>query len=118
MLETPMEYQETAEAETHTIVEPMITLPSKPKRKFLSKTWQKVLFVVLIVLLFLASIGAVLGFYTLAVVQELKGEAADVQTTGKGAYDQFKNQNLPATQEGIKSVAEKMSKVRQTYNKL
>ncbi len=97
---------------------PVEEVPSVPRRGFLSKPWQKILVVVLVVLLFFGSIAAVLGFYTLSVVQQLKSEANDVQATAKEAYEQFKNQNLPGTQEKVKSVAEKMKGVRQTYSKL
>src|SRR5260221_409308 len=61
-----------------------------PKRRFLSKPWQKVLAIVGVVLLFLLSVGAVLGFYTYAVVTQMKGQITDVETTAPGSYDQFK----------------------------
>jgi hypothetical protein len=114
---------EPTTAQTESIVRPTgldveTSLDQKPKRQFLAKRWQKILAVVLIVLIFLGSVGAVLGFYTLAVVQELKSQATDFQVTSQGAYDQFKAQNLPGSEESVKVMAEKMKNIRRTYNKL
>lgn len=91
---------------------------SKTPRRFLSKPWQKIAVMIGVILLFLLSIGAALGFYTYSVAQEMKAEVADIQTVGQGSYDQFKVQNLPAAEEGFKSIAEKMKKVHATYAKL
>jgi len=85
---------------------------------FLSKPWQKVVAVVGVVFLALASVGAVLGFYTYGVVKQLQAEANEVQTLGRTAYDSFKAQNLPATEQSLKDVQAKTSSIRDTYDKL
>jgi hypothetical protein len=99
------------------VIPPTPTNPAK-KRRFLPKTWHKILVVVLLLLVVLgAGVGAVAA-YTMTVVQELKTQSTELQTDGKTVYEQFKAQNLPATEEGIKKLAEKMKTTRQTYNKL
>jgi hypothetical protein len=92
--------------------------PPQVKDKFLAKKWQKILFVVILVLVLLGSIMGVVGFYTYSVVQDMKVQANELQTIARGTYDQFKSQNLPATQEGVKAISQKEQTLRQTYNKL
>lgn len=127
MSDTPIVSQEEMQLEPidenkrqKVFVESLSDAPLEVEKRsgFLSKTWHKVLLVVVIVLLFVTGIVAALGFYTFAVVQEMKGEVADIQVTGQGAYDDFKAQNLPATEEKVKIVAQKLQGLRQTYGKL
>jgi hypothetical protein len=90
----------------------------KKKLQFLPKTWQKVLFALLLLLVLLGVIAGVMVVYTLSVVQELKTEQVDLMVTAHGAYDQFKGQNLPGVQDGVKTMGEKIKVMRQTYSKL
>ncbi len=92
--------------------------PPKQKGKFLAKRWQKILLVVILVLALLGGVVGAIAFYTLSVVNEMKVQASELQTTAQGTYDQFKAQNLPGTQEGVKNISEKLQTLRQTYGKL
>ena len=86
-----------------------------PPRRFALRRWQKIVLVVFIML------GATLGAmatYTVMVLQKLKVQASELQVLGRGAYDQFKAQNLPATDQAVKDVAQKMKEIRATYGKL
>jgi hypothetical protein len=90
----------------------------KKKSKFKPKLWQKIVLGVLIFLLVLASPAIVLGFYTVKVVAQIKSQSDDIQTSARNAYDQFKGQNLPGSESELKNVAEKLKRLRITYQQL
>ncbi len=88
------------------------------KRQFLPKKWQKVSFGVLSVLLVLVAIFGIVGFYSYTVAMTLKSQTDDLQASVQITYDEFKKQNLPATEQGLKDSAEKLKTVQQTYGRL
>lgn len=88
------------------------------KRRFFSKKTKRILAAVLGVLLVFLLIGGVIGFYTYNQVQTLQVQAQEAETLGRTAYDSFKGQNLPATQQSLKDLQSKMVEIRGTYNKL
>jgi hypothetical protein len=106
--------------QSETITTPGGTSSSRLKTKstFLSKKWQKILVVVGVILLVLGSVGGIMGFYTYSVVQQLKIQGKEAEVLGRGAYDSFKGQNLPQTEQNLKQVQAKLGEMRQTYNKL
>jgi hypothetical protein len=108
---------ETAEPVTNQAQGQSTFTPMK-KRRFLPKKWQKVTASVLVVLLVVFAIFGVVGAYTYAVAMTLKTQAADLQASVQTTYEQFKTQNLPATEQGLKDSSEKLKVVRQTYNRL
>ncbi len=85
---------------------------------FLKSKAGKISLIVGGVLLVLLMIGVVLGFYTYSVAQQMMAQAAEIQTTGRAAYDSFKAQNLPQTEAQLKDVQSKLQTVRSTYSKL
>jgi hypothetical protein len=93
-------------------------MPSRRRGRFLAKPWQKVVAGLLVVLLLLGSVAAAMGFYTLAVVNQLKAQVDETEVSARAAYDAFKMQNLPTADAELKNVQTKLGDVRQTYNKL
>src|SRR5579859_6642267 len=89
-------------------------MPEATKRKFLPKLWQKIVFALLLVFAVVGVAVAAVGIYTYSVVHQLQTEATDLKTTGRGVYDQFKAQNLPAVDDGIKVISDKVSNMRKT----
>ena len=71
--------------------------------------------IVLAVLLLI--IGGI-GFYSWKIIQTFQVQALEAKTTVQAAYTNFKNQNLPATQEELKKLTQQESELRQTYQKL
>jgi len=116
MSDTPATTQIMPEAPT--VPAEMPQMPKTTKRKFLPKLWQKIVFILLLILVLVAAVAAVVGIYTYSVVHQLQTEATDLKTTGHGVYDQFKAQNLPAVDDGIKVVTGKLAIMRKTYTKL
>lgn len=92
--------------------------PTPPRKKFLAKTWQKVLVGVFLFLLVLGGIGAAVGFYTYGVAMELKAQVAETEAAARSAYDAFKQQNLPTADAELKRTEAELMEVRQIYNKL
>lgn len=86
--------------------------------KGLNKRWQKIAIVVLVILALFLSVGGVLGFYTFGVVKELRTEVSEAEVIGRQAYDSFKTQNLPVTQQSVQQLETKLADIRATYNKL
>lgn len=88
----------------------------KVKKKF--KTWQKILFAVLGILLIILSAGAVIGYYSYQVAMKIKIQAYQAKFKAQTAYDMFKTQNLPGAEEQLKQVVAEFSEIKTTYNKL
>lgn len=95
---------------------PVSNIPRK--FRFLPKKWHKILAGVLVIVLLLASTVGALGFYIFTVAMQMQQQSNDIQATATATYDKFKSQNLPATEEGIKVIAQKVTNLRSTYNKL
>jgi len=91
---------------------------SNSRRRLLSKKWQKVGAGVLVVSIVLGSLVGAVGIYTMSIARQLQVQASEAQVLGRGAYDQFKAQNLPAAEQALKDVEGKLKDVRTTYNRL
>ncbi len=96
----------------------MPSTPVNKKRRGPLKLWQKVLIGVFVVLLLLSLPAVALAAYTVSVVHELQTQGQQVSTAGSDTYNQFKAQNLPGVQQGIKNIQQKLKNVRTTYQKL
>jgi hypothetical protein len=94
------------------------TVPPKKRKSIFSRLWFRVLMVVLLLLVIVGAAGAAVGFYTYTVAMELKVKADETEVLARGAYDQFKTQNLPGAQAGFEGVKSKLQEVRATYQKL
>lgn len=70
------------------------------------------------VFILLVSIATTLGVYAYSVVGELRVQAAEASFIGREAYELFKTQNLPATQEKVAQIDEKLEEITTTYSKL
>lgn len=101
---------------------PETSMPSRSKSgNFLSRLssrQKKTLGIVGGVLLALIVLGGGLGFYTLSVVNTLQAQAQEAELIGQQAFDNFKGQNLPATQQALKDLQGKVQEMRGTYNRL
>jgi hypothetical protein len=86
------------------------------------KPWMKKLGIGLgIFVVILAIVGAVAGalaWQAYQVAQELKIQADDAQVIARGALDNFKAQNLPATQASFEQLDVKVAEISKTYQKL
>ncbi len=114
--ETPAPYfNEPIETQPVSSIPPVAPVQ---QRRFLPKLWHKIVFAILIVLVVLFTAAGTIGLYTYSVVNQLKAQSADLQVSAHATYDQFKAQNLPAAQDGVKTLAEKVKAMRATYTKL
>lgn len=91
---------------------------SPQKRRFLPKLWQKIAFVILLLVVLIAAIGGAIGLYTLSIVTQLKAQSNDLQATAKTAYDDFKSQDLAGTQTTMETMPGKLKDMRSTYARL
>ena len=62
--------------------------------------------------------GGLLGLYTSGVILTLKTQASTTQIHARGALDQFKGQNLPATEEELKQLQAGVAQLQKTYRRL
>jgi hypothetical protein len=69
-------------------------------------------------ILILLLIPAAIGLYTYSVVKELETQARVVEVSARTALNQFKEQNLPGTEEELKKTADELTKVKDIYAKL
>ena len=90
----------------------------KKRKRFPSKPWHKVVLGLVIALVIFGSIAGVVGAYTMGVVKEMQTQSVTMQAKGRAAYDEFKAQNLPATEQNLKDIQEELKTVRKTYSKL
>lgn len=88
------------------------------RKKFRLTRNHKIIGAVAGVLLLFFAVAGVVGAYTLSVVNELKVQANEMEATGRAAYDQFKAQNLPGTDESLKKAETQLQDIRKTYQKL
>lgn len=94
------------------------TAGSRGRWSRLDPKWKKVGIVAGVILALFLSVGGVMGFYTYSVVQDLRLQSQEAEQIGRHAYDQFKAQNLPATQEGLNQLEGKLTEIRGTYGRL
>jgi hypothetical protein len=90
---------------------------SGTKPNFFKKHWKALSFVT-VLLLILISVPVAVGLYTLGVVKSIEAQAQVVATSGRGALDQFKAQNLPGTEAELKKTAEELQKLKSMYTML
>jgi hypothetical protein len=82
------------------------------------KKWQQAVVIMCAVLLILLSAGAVMGFYTYRVGRQLQQQGVELKQQAQSAYDQFKQQNLPATKQELLNAQAKLNEIEVTYQKL
>jgi hypothetical protein len=78
----------------------------------------KVLAVVVVLLGVTAGAVAAVGFYTYGVVKDIQNQSLEAVTEARGVYDQFKGQNLPAVEAGLKGLEPRLNNIENTYRKL
>lgn len=99
-------------------LEAEVTSP-KTKRSFPPlKKWQKVLLIVLFFLAIIFGAVGVVGYYTYQVSMDLRNKATEGEFIARSAYDAFKAQNLPESENQLKILQEKLVEIDQTYQKL
>lgn len=102
----------------HVLTDDALDLVPPKRWRFLPKWWQKVLFMIFVLLMLMGSIGTVMGFYAYGVVLELKSQGLELREQGKLTYAAFKGQNIPQTQQELKKVIDKFAQIKSTYQKL
>lgn len=100
------------ESETTTDMSP------QKRKSFLSSKAAKVLGLLLVILIIVGGAFGTAGYYTYTVAMELKVQATEAETLGRGSYDAFKSQNLPGAQQNLEAVQFKLGEIRTTYQKL
>lgn len=115
----------TASAVETDTVPPTMAIPpnqSTPMKsaKSRKRMWLalKVLAVVLVLLGVTAGAVAAVGFYTYGVVKDIQNQSLTAVTEARGVYDQFKAQNLPAVEAGLKGLEPRLTEIEKTYAKL
>jgi len=83
-----------------------------------SQPWKKIAAIVGGVLLVLLVIGGIIGFYTYSTVRTLQAQANEAEILVQVAYDAFKAQNLPTTQQSLRDLQAKAGEIKQTYTRL
>ncbi|MCA9369264.1 MAG: DUF4012 domain-containing protein [Pseudomonadales bacterium] len=78
----------------------------------------KIIAGVAILTLVLLSILGTLSVYAYGVASQMKQQALESTQVGKEAYDLFKTQNLPATQEKVAEINTRLDDITTTYQKL
>lgn len=89
-----------------------------PTRTFLQTRKQKIILGICLSLVFLLSIIAVFAVYTYQTAMTIKTQADQAQIIGQEAYDAFKNQNLPATEQKVMALQNKVADIKTTYYSL
>jgi len=82
------------------------------------KRWQKVLVIFLFLLIIILSASGVIAYYTYQTAMEMKSQTLEAKAIAQQAYDNFKAQNLPETQNKINELKGKLDQIKGTYAKL
>lgn len=96
-------------------------MPSRKSGNFFSRMSpkkRKTLGIIGGIVLTILVIIIALGLFTYSTVRTLQAQAQEAEITARAAYDSFKAQNLPATQQSLQELQTQVGEIRGTYNRL
>lgn len=92
---------------------------STQKKPFLpQKKWQQALLFVGVLFLLMLGAAGVIGYFTYSTGMAMKAQAQEAELIARSAYDAFKTQNLPETENQLKILQSKITEIDETYSKL
>lgn len=106
------EFMEKESATKSPVLEKTVNSP-RPRKKI-----KKGLIIFGVILLLILSSLGVVAFYTYQTAMTMKAQAEEGQVMAQAAYDAFKTQNLPETENQLTILQGKVSEIDTTYQKL
>ncbi len=88
------------------------------KFTFLPKLWQKIVFAVFLLLVFLTTVSGVIGYYTYTVALDLKQQAVQSKDIAYRLLFQFNEQNLDGAESELQQLKETYHQMRNNYSRL
>jgi hypothetical protein len=98
--------------------QPLVTKRFAVKHWIQQHRWHTVFIIIGVVLILSITIAGVLAVKTYAVAQNLQLQSQEAELIGRTAYQQFKEQNLPAAKISLENLQEKVTQIEQTYAQL
>lgn len=91
---------------------------SLPKRKNWFSRHKRALGIFFVVLFLIFGIVGGAAYYTYSIAMEIQAEGKVAATLARAALDNFKAQNLPATEKALKDLKTQVGTIESSYNKL